>query len=815
MKNFFTYLLFFFPACFQLSAQQMQDKKNDYTHFLQSQKNVSRELIAITSEKDQQHPEFGTLPYNAPCTDCYEDLGKRKPDERYFVKNGTGGKEFYIQRSYGPIHYYDENNFLRTIDWNLYPTKTPGVYAAASQQIPAKIDCREKYCSLTLSDHFEFKYNQHLQLKYQTGDQYSGPIGARFKDHTAGKDGVYITNSWNNIDCEIAVRKGAIKTNFIVHDKTVIDPQSDYLIIEDFISLPEGYYFSEEDDFGYYIEKELWKGDILLKNRSGLKLLTMQRPLIIDQNKNKTHNKDQIDAIGYNLVKAEGGYILQIKVRTKWLLAAERKYPVIIDPTLIGEAIYVAGDIGFEFNGVCFDLSDYCNYFLDITVPGKTTLTAAYFDGTYYSQNFGCFFTTDCLKKEAAFRILGPCDDSPSPTGYWTCLPPEGDTAGTCFGIDLDMFNTIACIEPQCEDYEFTFEMRTFMCSCTKPPCDITCHFMPSGTWVITIEGKTVEEDNIESDLYPEFTICEGDTIDLFASGNWGVPPYTYEWEELGVFSDVVLVWPTDTTTYTSIIHDICDMQDTVYQIVNVIPSPELSPGPFEACFEVMADAGSGYESYLWSTGETTQTILVDSAGFYFVTVTDGNGCEGISEPIEVIINYPPEIDAFPDTVYVENDELAQLNVTTTSSGDVTYSWSPLISVTCSDCADPLGIVTDAQQIFTVTGEEFGCVGDPDTIVVINSSTDFFVPNAFSPNGDLLNDIFQATSEIDYPVFQMQIYNRWGTEVFESNDMHIGWDGTYLGKQQEVGAYIWVINYERLNRKGVMLMRKGTVVLLR
>src|SRR4030095_4991240 len=133
------------------------------------------------------------------------------------------------------------------------------------------------------------------------------------------------------------------------------------------------------------------------------------------------------------------------------------------------------------------------------------------------------------------------------------------------YGIDLDMFNTIACIEPQCADYEFTFEMRTFMCSCTKPPCDITCHFMPGGSWVITIEGKTVEENNIESDLYPEFTICQGDTIDLFASGIYGVPPYVYEWEELGLFSDTVFVWPTDTTTYTSIIHDICDMQDTVY----------------------------------------------------------------------------------------------------------------------------------------------------------------------------------------------------------------------------------------------------------
>ncbi|MBC8047272.1 MAG: gliding motility-associated C-terminal domain-containing protein, partial [Fimbriimonadaceae bacterium] len=384
-----------------------------------------------------------------------------------------------------------------------------------------------------------------------------------------------------------------------------------------------------------------------------------------------------------------------------------------------------------------------------------------------------------------------------------------------CYGIDLDMFNTIACIPPQCEDYEFTFEMRTFMCSCTKPPCDITCHFMPTDSWVITIEGKTVEENNIESELFPEFTICQGDTIDLSATGIWGVPPYTYEWVELGFFADTVFVFPNDTTVYTSIIHDICDMQDTVYQVVNVIPAPTLSPGPFEACYDVIADAGSGYTNYLWSTGETTQTIFVDSAGIYYVTVTDENGCTGISDPVEVILHYPPEIDAFPDTIYVENGELAQLNVSTTSTGDVTFTWEPIINISCGDCPDPFGIVTDAQEIFTVTGEEFGCVSAPDTIVVINSSTDFFVPNVFSPNGDFLNDFFNASSEINYPVFQLQVYNRWGEKVFESNDMLEGWNGLHNGVQQEVGTYMWIINYEKLNRKGVILRRMGTVILLR
>jgi gliding motility-associated-like protein len=815
MKKLLIYLFFLLQILHLPAQQQMQPKKNDYQNFLPRNKNISEELLSATSEKNLHHPDFGILPWNASCTDCYESLDKRTIDSRFYIKNGTQGREFYKETANGPMNYYDDAGNLRAIDPHLYPTAEDGVYEAASQPLPTKIDFNNQFTSITLADKFEFTYNNRLLLSFADTAGIITGQNMQFKNYTAGKDGGYIRHAWQNIDCEMAVRQGAIKTNFILHEKSVIDASKKYLIIQDFIPLPSGYFLLEDEAHGYRLKTGYWKGDINLYNEASLKLLKIERPLVLDSRYEKFHDMEQYEAAAYALIPAEGGYVLQILVETKWLLSKERVYPVIIDPTLIGEATYTAGDIGFEFDATCFDLSDYCNYYLDITVPGKTTLTAAYFDGTYYSQNFGCFFTTDCLMKEAAFRIVGPCDDSPGVGSYWTCLPPAGDTAGTCYGIDLDMFNTIACIAPQCEDYEFTFEMQTFMCSCSKPPCDITCHYMPAGSWVITIEGKTVEENNIESDLFPEFTICEGDTIDLFASGQWGVPPYVYEWEELGIFSDTIFVSPTDTTVYTSIIHDVCDMQDTVYQVVNVIPSPELSPGPFEACYEVIADAGPGFSSYVWSTGETTQTILVDSAGTYYVTVTDAYGCAGISDPIDVIINYPPEINAYPDTVYVENGELAELHVETTSSGDVTYAWAPILSITCGDCTDPFGIVTDAQEIFTVTGEENGCISTPDTIVVINASTDFIIPNAFSPNGDYLNDIFSAYSEIIYPVFQMQIFNRWGEKIFESNDMTSGWDGTYLGKQQEIGAYIWVVQYEQLNRKGVMLQRKGTVVLLR
>ena len=66
--------------------------------------------------------------------------------------------------------------------------------------------------------------------------------------------------------------------------------------------------------------------------------------------------------------------------------------------------------------------------------------------------------------------------------------------------------------------------------------------------------------------------------------------------------SDTIWVAPDTDTWYTAIIHDQCEVQDTVQQLVTVLPAPSLSPGPFEGCYEVEANAGSGYASYVWVT---------------------------------------------------------------------------------------------------------------------------------------------------------------------------------------------------------------------
>lgn len=83
-----------------------------------------------------------------------------------------------------------------------------------------------------------------------------------------------------------------------------------------------------------------------------------------------------------------------------------------------------------------------------------------------------------------------------------------------------------------------------------------------------------------------------------------------------------------------------------------------------------------------------------------------------------------------------------------------------------------------------------------DVQVVIIYDFNIGIPNAFTPNGDGLNDEFRIVSNIILDEFLMQIFNRWGQLVYETSDQHKGWDGTYNGNKLKTGSYVWKISYK-------------------
>ena len=105
------------------------------------------------------------------------------------------------------------------------------------------------------------------------------------------------------------------------------------------------------------------------------------------------------------------------------------------------------------------------------------------------------------------------------------------------------------------------------------------------------------------------------------------------------------------------------------------------------------------------------------------------------------------------------------------------------------------------------------CGTATDEIEIISGLCLLEMPNSFTPNNDGLNDLFRVKYPEFIKDFHMIIYNRWGQEIFETNNPVIGWDGTYKSNPQGNGTYIWTITLTDIQNHNQT--SKGTITLIR
>lgn len=231
-----------------------------------------------------------------------------------------------------------------------------------------------------------------------------------------------------------------------------------------------------------------------------------------------------------------------------------------------------------------------------------------------------------------------------------------------------------------------------------------------------TIEEAQVFEPTITAD--GPTTFCNGDSVVLSATAG-----ATYLWST-GATTQSITVFTSGVYTVNVITADGCaGDSDPVQVTVNSNPTPTISPvGPTTFCQggSVTLTTGS-YASYLWSTGETTQSISVSTAGTYTVTVTNGNGCEGTSGSITITVNPlpTPSIDADGPLTFCQGD-----NVVLTSSGASAWQWSNGANT------QQITVTTAGTYSVTVTDAN-GCVGtsDPVTVGIDNNPTPTVTPD--------------------------------------------------------------------------------------
>lgn len=325
-------------------------------------------------------------------------------------------------------------------------------------------------------------------------------------------------------------------------------------------------------------------------------------------------------------------------------------------------------------------------------------------------------------------------------------------------------------------------------------------------------------------DAGPDVTICRTDTFYLRTVSD----ALSYKWtpatflERDDVKNPLSLI--TDSIITYRVIGNIgkCQSRDSVTIRTVPYPVPFINPDT-TICFGDNAQlyAGGG-SSYTWSpatyltnvTGATTTSVKPPAGDiFYVVSVTDNKGCpKPVTDTTKVTVR--EQIIArtgLPKDTSIVIGQPLQAN----ASGGDAYLWEP--SQWISNPTSPRTFLSPENDItykVTVTQLPENCFAtDTIHIKVYLLPPSFYVPTAFSPNGDGLNDVLKPIALGMRRLRYFKVYNRVGNLVFETTELGKGWDGYYKGAPQDPANYVWMAQGETW--KGELITRKGNAVLVR
>lgn len=219
---------------------------------------------------------------------------------------------------------------------------------------------------------------------------------------------------------------------------------------------------------------------------------------------------------------------------------------------------------------------------------------------------------------------------------------------------------------------------------------------------------------------------------------------------------------------------------------------------------------------YIWNTGDTTSSInaFPPSDSMYTVKIFDSTGCNA-RDTVFIKVNRIPTVNVGPDTVICSG--LSYIVPGTASAQSIV--WLPATGLDSANIVTPTFHYTDSVSYTIIASDSSGCADTTHLkIGVLNCESYIIAPEAFSPNGDGVNDNFTLFAN-KIAEYDLRIYNRWGELVYEDtnladlNDMSKGWDGTYQGKPQSAATFVYYLTATDDYTKKIS--KKGNITLLR
>ncbi len=204
--------------------------------------------------------------------------------------------------------------------------------------------------------------------------------------------------------------------------------------------------------------------------------------------------------------------------------------------------------------------------------------------------------------------------------------------------------------------------------------------------------------------------------------------------------------------------------------------------------------------------GETLEIFgnTENSAGTYTQNIMSNGACDSITRTTILVVNPLPTINAGNDTT-INLGENATLNAT----GGNTYTWSN------GETGSIITVSPENTTGYQVTAlDTNNCTGsDSVTVFLLFEEIELFMPTAFSPNGDGLNDVFRIINQDDFEKITLRVYNRWGERVFNSTAFITEWDGTYKGKDQPIDNFVYYLEATaKANKKQFKISGSITII---
>ena len=259
-----------------------------------------------------------------------------------------------------------------------------------------------------------------------------------------------------------------------------------------------------------------------------------------------------------------------------------------------------------------------------------------------------------------------------------------------------------------------------------------------------------------------------------------------------------------------------CQHDDSTIVIVNPAPKAHVDFTGTTICLgDSVQLHASGGTAYLWQPAINLSSAASPNPYAspvitipYRVIVSNQFMCKD-SQYVTVIVNNKPTADAGPDRIIISGNAITL--AASASGNNLSYTWVNASFINDNHLLRPTVNPPAATKYILNVSSSDGCGIASDTMNIKVYST-LYIPNAFTPNGDGINDTWSIPALGGYPNFDLFVYNRYGQIVFHTSNNNIPWDGKYKGQNQPQGTYVYFIDLKTGNNSDKIT---GTVLLFR